>query len=145
MPGIYVFDYDGTLRPLFCGDASDEARQRVYDVIQYALSHGHVIGINTARVVLSSKHKKYLKSLGIDVDALPSGAVQLHGITSSKKVRNLERIQRTYEALHGPIARNNIMFFDDKKSNVDAALGAGYNAVLVKPVGKCLSVSLSSG
>ena len=143
MPGVYVFDYDGTLRPLFCGDNRDEARQRVRDVIQYALDHGHVIGINTARLVLPSKHKKYLRSIGIDVDRLPSGAVQLGGITSSKKVRNLERIKQTYEAVYGPIQRIDMMFFDDKESNITAARLAGYNAVLVKPVdGGCLAVSL---
>lgn len=142
MPGIYVFDYDGTLRPLFCGDGKQAAKDQVRDVIQYALGAGHHIGINTARPLLTSKHKSYLSWLGIDVDALPKGAVQTKGYSGSKKVRNLERIQRTYDALGFPVERHHILFFDDKQSNIDAAKEAGYGAVLVQPQGKCLSVRM---
>lgn len=144
MPGIYVFDYDGTLRPLFCGGGKNEAQERVRDVIQYALTHGHALGINTARHMLTPKHKNYLQWLGINVDALPRGAVQLRGVTSKKKVRNLERIKQTYEMLYGPIDRAHIMFFDDKKSNVDAALQAGYNAALVARQGSCRSLNIDN-
>lgn len=144
MPGVYVFDYDGTLRPLFCGGAKQDAQNQVRDVIQYAKSQGHAIAINTARPVLPSKHKNYLSWLGIDVHTLPKGAVQTSGYTASKKVRNLERIKDAYEAVYGPIPRHNILFFDDKKRNVDAAKEAGYNAMLVQPQGKCLSVRMDS-
>lgn len=142
-----MFDYDGTLRPLFCDSGSDkqDAKRRVRDVVSYALDHGHAIGINTARYVLTAKHKHYLKWLGIDVKALPKGAVQLGGMTSRQKVKNLERIQDTYEAIYGPIPRHHVMFFDDKKRNVDAARDAGFHAVLVEPTvtGGCLAVTLN--
>jgi hypothetical protein len=85
------------------------------------------VAINTARVRMSGGLKRYLHTLGIEVDALPPGAVQVRAYTSSKKVKALEKIAAAYGGVHP----SRVYFFDNRKKNVTKALAGGYSGVHV--------------
>ena len=123
--GICVFDIDGTLKPKH--GSKDESVEEVRRVVQRCRALNMGIGINTARVFMTGGLKKYLRSLHIDVDTLPPGAVQWRAYTSSKKVGALSRIADAY----GGVPRSRIFFFDDRKKNVDKATAHGFVGVHV--------------
>ena len=123
--GICVFDVDGTLKSRHCN--TEECFDEVRRVVQHCRSLNMGIAINTARIHMSGGLKRYLRTLGIDVDALPPGAVQVRAYTSSKKLKALDKIAAAY----GGVPRSRIYFFDDRKKNIAKSLAGGYTGVHV--------------
>jgi len=130
MRGAVVFDIDGTLKPqLGCSSAGEGLAARLAPVnrlMAAARRAGFGIGINTARLRVSSRLREYLlQNFALDVGALPPDAVQIAATSPRRKVEALAVIQRAY----GVGTRRNVLFFDDVQSIVDAARAAGFTAV----------------
>lgn len=120
--GVCVFDYDGTVT----GKRAAAAKQ----LIKACIDNGFALAVNTARFRMSSKMKSHFASLGVDVDLLPAGAVQLKAYTSKRKARAMERIMRTYNALP-----HQLLLYDNRESNVRRVRQHGYYAVNIEQQG----------
>jgi hypothetical protein len=140
-PVIYVFDFDATLRPMYCYfNKRRAAKARVRETVQALMQRPDTyVGINTARPFFLPMRKRYLHYVfGFSLRDLPPGAVQYSGTSPRAKVANLVRILRAYEqALGTSIPRSAVWLFDDRESNVTAAQDAGFKAVLVDKQNGC--------
>lgn len=140
-PIIYVFDFDATLRPMYCFfNKRREAKERVRQLVRNLLQNPDVfVAINTARPFFLPMRKRYLHHLfGFSISELPPGAVQYRGTSPSAKVENMQRIQQAYEkALGTSLPRSSVWLFDDREENVTAALEAGYKGVVVDKQAGC--------
>ena len=132
MRGVVVFDIDGTLKPqLGCSSAREgpELAARLAPVNRLMAAARRAdfgIGINTARLRVSSRLRDYLlQNFALNVDALPAGAGQIAATSPRREGEGLEGIQRVY----GVQTRRNVLFFDDVQSIIDAARAAGFTAV----------------
>lgn len=130
--GVCVFDLDGTLYKYKCKQAGHDGgcHQRVATVIQQCKQMGMGLAINTARFRLSARLKRYLASLGLDVDALPAGAVQLKAFTPKRKARAMHRIAALYNTPPGQV-----LLYDNLDRNVTGVINRGYRGVNVSRVG----------
>jgi hypothetical protein len=123
--GICVFDVDGTLKSRGC---SAQCQEDVREVVQRCRALNMGLAINTARIRMSGGLKRYLFGIGIDVDSLPAGAVQVRAYTPNKKVKALDKIAAAY----GNVPKSKVYFFDDRKKNVAKALTGGYRGIHVE-------------
>jgi hypothetical protein len=123
--GICVFDVDGTLKSRQC--SSPACHDEVREVVSRCRALNMGLAINTARIRMSGGLKRYLHSLGIDVDTLPAGAVQVRAYTSNKKLKALDKIAAAY----GNVPKSKVFFFDDRRKNIAKALEAGYRGIHV--------------
>lgn len=132
VPGVCVFDLDGTLYKYKCGrhDSADECRAHIANVIAQCKECGLELAINTARFRISSRLKRYLLSLGLNVDSLPRGAVQLRAFTPHKKARAMKRIAAVYNA-----HPNTVLLYDNMRKNVHRVVNQGYRGVDVTRTG----------
>lgn len=129
--GVCVFDIDGTLKSLKSKQVPKEERYRhVANAVQQCLAQGYAIGINTARFHLSSRLKRYLLDLGIDISRLPPGAVQVKAYTPKRKARAMEMIAWVYNT-----SPHRLVLYDNKESNVKRVKQHGYRAVNVERQG----------
>jgi hypothetical protein len=144
-PVIYVFDFDATLRPMYCFFAARRAAQeRVKETVRSMLGRDDVyVGINTARPFFLPMRKRYLhKVFGFSISDLPDGAVQYSGTSAASKTENMRRIHAAYEKHLGvAIPTSSVWLFDDQKANVAAANAAGFRGVLVDRVSGCQHLS----
>lgn len=122
LQGVCVFDYDGTVT----GDKAEGARA----LIQTCVTNGFALALNTARFRVSSKMKAHLASLGMHVDALPPGAVQVKAFTSKKKARAMEAIRRAYN-----VQPYQVVLYDNRSSNVRRVRQHGFRAANVNAEG----------
>lgn len=128
---VCVFDIDGTLKSLKSKHVPKEDRYRhVAAAVQQCLAQGYGIGINTARFRLSSRLKRYLMELGIDVNRLPPGAVQVKAYTPTRKARAMDMIAWVYNT-----PAHKLVLYDNKQSNVSKVQQHGYRAVNVQQQG----------
>jgi hypothetical protein len=130
---VVVFDLDKTLVPslrvlLGWGKRAAYTRDELHNMVKRYKHQGYGIAVNTARLFLTPMMKKYLRSIGIDVDTLPEGAVQTSAINAKRKVAALERIQVAY----GNVPAHRILFFDDKSTIVQRAQDNKFEAVQVQ-------------
>jgi hypothetical protein len=130
--GVCVFDLDGTLYKYKCkhGERDGVCQQRVAAVIQQCKQMGMGLAINTARFRLSSRLKRYLVNLGLDVNALPAGAVQLKAFTPQRKARAMQRISTVYNT-----HPSHVLLYDNLDRNVASVVNRGYRGVNVARVG----------
>lgn len=140
-PVIYVFDFDATLRPMYCFfGARRAARERVKETVRSMLEDDNVyVGINTARPFFLPMRKRYLhKIFGFSISDLPSGAVQYKGTSAASKLENMHRIRESYEQHLGtPIPNSSVWLFDDQKANVNAVNEEGFRGVLIDRTSGC--------
>lgn len=131
VPGVCVFDIDGTLKSF---KSQHVPKQYTYayvaNAVQQCIAHGYGLAINTARFRLSSRLRRYLLQLGIDVNGLPPGAVQTKAYTAKRKARAMDMIAWVY---HLPPDR--LVLYDNKESIVRQVLQHGYRAVNVQQYG----------
>lgn len=124
--GVCVFDLDGTLYNYKCDEGGDACHQHMRDAVRHCMDHGYGVAINTARFRVPSRIKNHLRSLGLDVDLLPPGAVQLRAYTPRRKARAMDRIAKVYQ-----VKPHEMVLYDNLQRNVHAAMGRGYNGVNV--------------
>lgn len=124
--GVCVFDLDGTLYNYKCAHSDDVCLQHMRGVVQHCVDNGYGIAINTARFRIPSRIKTHLRSLGLDVDLLPPGAVQLRAYTPRRKGRAMDRIAKVYS-----VKPHQMVLYDNLQRNVHAAMGKGYHGVNV--------------
>lgn len=130
---LVVFDLDQTIIPslgVLLGTSKHATleRDRLKAIIQRYKQRGYGVGINTARLFLTGLTKKYLRAIGIDINMLPSGAVQTGSITSSQKVNALHKIRAAY----GGVPPERVIFFDNRSSHVKKAQDSQFVSVHVK-------------
>jgi beta-phosphoglucomutase-like phosphatase (HAD superfamily) len=128
-PGVCVFDIDGTLKSYGCSrNEREQGKENARYLVQTCVDNGFALGVNTARLKLHSRIKDYLADVGLDVRSLPPDAVQTKAFTSNKKAKAMARISDAY----GGVAPHNMIFFDDRKRNVQAVRANGYHGVHVQ-------------
>lgn len=132
LAGVCVFDLDGTLYKYRCKHDQRESNCHAHlqSVIQKCRALNMAVGINTARFRISSRMKRHLLALGLDVDALPRGAVQLRAYTPGRKARAMERIAGTYG-----VPAHTMLLYDNSKRNIRRVVNAGYRGVDVSRTG----------
>lgn len=129
--GVCVFDIDGTLKSLNSKHVRKNDRlSHVTAAVRECIARGYGIAINTARFRISSRLKRYLLQLGIDVDRLPPGAVQVKAYTPKRKARAMDMIAWVYN-----VPPSRLVLYDNKQSNVAKVQAHGYKAVNVKEYG----------
>jgi FMN phosphatase YigB (HAD superfamily) len=124
--GVCVFDLDGTLYNYRCGDSRDECTQELRAAIHACYNEGFAIAINTARFRIKSRIKNHLRHLGLDVDLLPPGAVQLRAYTPRRKARAMYRIASLFN-----VHPSQVVLYDNLQRNVHAVLANGFQGVNV--------------
>ncbi len=123
-----VFDLDGTLIPPWNISKHEKQNgiQATKQLIQYCKNKGYRFGINTARLYISRRAKRYLKNkLGLDLSLIPKSAIKKGRTSVTKKVQALMDIQRFYRVPHA----FQVIFFEDKTKNVRAAKRYGYATI----------------
>lgn len=130
--GVCVFDLDGTLYKYKCKHDEEDGscKQHLQAMITQCRTMGMGVGINTARFRISSRIKRHLLTLGLDVDALPRGAVQLRAYTPKRKARAMARIAATYG-----VRPESMLLYDNSGRNVRRVVEAGYKGVDVSRTG----------
>ena len=122
--GVCVFDIDGTVTPNkhMKRVKKKNSKKAVLAMVNQCELNGYEVAINTARPRIKKSMRKYLSDVGIDLEELPQKAIQTGKTTSNKKVKALNSIKRVY-GINDP---TNVLFFDDRSHNINAANSAGY-------------------
>ncbi|MCH9715586.1 MAG: HAD family hydrolase [Gammaproteobacteria bacterium] len=98
-------------------------------LIQYCKDKGYRFGINTARLHISRRAKRYLRNkLGLDLRRIPKQAIKKGRTTVQKKVKALMDIQRFY----GVPYSFQVVFFEDKSKIVAGAKLYGFTTIQPK-------------